>query len=77
MHGSAPCHEPKSVSNYLKKNNNNVLPWPENSPNMNPIENLWEIVKRKVAEEVITNVGTLIAKLKKVWSGPGIVAKAI
>ena len=28
-----------------------VLDWPSNSPDFNPIENLWEVLKNKVADK--------------------------
>ena len=31
--------------NFMNLNNISVLDWPENSPNLNPIENLWSVIK--------------------------------
>lgn len=67
MHDSAPCHKAKSVTKYLNDENIPVLSWPGNSPDMNPIENLWEITKREIAKEVITTKVKLIEKLIQVW----------
>ena len=39
---SARCLTAKSVKSWIAKNNVQVLPWAGNSPEMNPIENLWE-----------------------------------
>lgn len=36
-----------------------MLPWPPQSPDMNPIENLWGHVKEKVAELQPKNIGEL------------------
>lgn len=67
MHDSAPCHKAKSVTKYLAQKNVKVLPWPGNSPDLNPFENLWAILKRKMAETVMTNKEQLIARLIQVW----------
>ncbi|KAI6647524.1 hypothetical protein LOD99_8790 [Oopsacas minuta] len=43
--------------------------WPGNSPNLNPIENLWSILKDKVEEfEQASTVNNLIKNLEKAWS---------
>jgi len=38
----------KSTVAFLKNKNVNVLPWPGNSPDLNPIENLWSVLKRQL-----------------------------
>uniref|UniRef100_A0A2A4K502 Tc1-like transposase DDE domain-containing protein n=1 Tax=Heliothis virescens TaxID=7102 RepID=A0A2A4K502_HELVI len=67
MHDSAPCHKARSITKFLADHNIPVLPWPGNSPDMNPIENLWEITKAEIAKETITTKVRLIEKLINVW----------
>lgn len=67
MHDGAPCHKGKTVTKFLKDNGVRVLPWPGNSPDMNPIENLWAILKKRMKKENICNKTELIAKLISVW----------
>ena len=40
MQDGAPCHRAKIVTQFLKTQKINILDWPGNSPNLNPIENL-------------------------------------
>ena len=42
-----PCHTSKKMQNFFKKAKLTGLDWPGNSPDLNPIENLWAIIKKK------------------------------
>ncbi len=44
----APAHTAKSTKSWLNDHGVGVLDWPANSSDLNPIENLWGIVKRKM-----------------------------
>ena len=44
---SAPSHKAKAVTMWLQAKNVKVLQWPGNSPDLNLIENLWTLVKKK------------------------------
>jgi len=67
MQDLAPRHTAKSVLAYLKLKEIEVLPWPWNSHDLNPIENIWELVKREIAKQVITTKQALIEKILQIW----------
>ncbi len=46
----APAHTAKGTKSWFNDHGVTVLDWPANSPDMNPIENLWGIVKRKMRD---------------------------
>ena len=55
MHYGAPCHWSRVVKKFLEEKNIRQLDWPGNSPDLNPIENLWMLLKNKVSEKQPTN----------------------
>ena len=64
---SAPCYKAKSVTNWLQTKNVTVQKWPGNSPDLNPIENLWTLIKKKVS----TLNPTTLDELKQTISSIG------
>lgn len=67
MQDGAPCYNGKIIKEFFKKEELSVLPWPGNSPDMNPIENLWAIVKQEMRKTNITTKVQLIETLIKIW----------
>ena len=43
------------------------MDWPANSPDLNPIENLWNIVKRNVKRKKPQNQKNLTGFMKEEW----------
>jgi len=67
MHDRAPCHRAKIVRLSQDKKYQ-VMEWPGNSPDLNPIENFWTELKNRVAEKHPTNLPSLIKTIKSGFS---------
>lgn len=65
---SAPVHRARRVKEYLQQHNITSLPWPGNSPDLNPIEELWKIMSERAMKLKPTSKTDLIAKLLRVWN---------
>ncbi|GFW66034.1 transposable element Tcb1 transposase [Trichonephila clavipes] len=70
MQDGAPCHTALSIKAFLAEQNILLLDWPGNSPDMNTIENVWELMKREVAKDVITNKMQLLERIIHMWNHP-------
>ncbi len=64
----APAHTAKGIKSWFNDHGVTVLDWPANSPDLNPIENLWGIVKRKMRDTRPNNADDLKAAIKATWA---------
>ena len=65
---SAPSHRTKAVKNWHIDNGIEQIDWPGNSPDLNPIENLWSFLKRKLTRRTIKSKAELIKEFTKIWN---------
>ncbi len=63
-----PAHTAKSTKSWLNDHGVGVLDWLANSSDLNPIKNIWGIVKRKIRNKRPKNADELKATVKETWS---------
>ncbi|GFU03027.1 hypothetical protein TNCV_2457261 [Trichonephila clavipes] len=69
MDDNATCHRTLAVQDCLDSEGIQRLLWPARSPDLNPIENVWDALGRQVAGRNYppTNKNTLIRALTEEW----------
>ena len=69
MNANARPHSATITRQFLATNNVNVLDWPAKSPDLNPIEQIWDELGRHVQRNhTIHIVNDLAAALQAEWA---------
>ena len=62
-----PKHTSKATVDFLKRNKVRVMQWPSMSPDLNPIEHLWGILKRQVEHHSPSSIQSLKEVILEEW----------
>lgn len=68
QHDNDPKHTAKMTKEWLCKKNIKVLEWPSQSPDLNPIENLWRELKLRVGQRQPRNLTDLEKICVEEWA---------
>lgn len=67
QHDNDPKHTSRLVRSFLEEENIHVLEWPAQSPDLNPIENLWDLVDREIRKRKPSNCTELMERIRSEW----------
>ena len=68
LQDGAPCHRAKIVTEWFRERPHILrINWPGNSPDLNPIKNVWSWMKVQLKDVSCTNIEMLKEEIKKLW----------
>ena len=62
-----PKHTSRVAKAFIAENRVNVIDWPSNSPDLNPIENMWYLVKNNVEKRMPQDTNELTQFMIEEW----------
>jgi transposase len=69
MDNNARPHRSRAVTAYLQSEAVTSVPWPSMSPDLDPIEHIWDILGRRIqaGEPPVQNIRQLEEALHREW----------
>lgn len=69
MHDSAPRHRARAVVRWLRDCQVSFFhDWPGNSPDLNPIGDIWRIIKKGLQDKDVYTLPLLEAEIRNLWN---------
>lgn len=68
MQDNSPVHVSKESRAWFAREGIQLIDWPPNSPDLNPIENLWGVMKRELSKVLCGNISQFKAEIEKLWN---------
>ena len=67
---NARPHTARIIQCYMQQHDVDLLPWPANSPDLAPIEHLWDEMERQLRRQIRdpANVQELARDLNRIWN---------